>query len=402
MTIQLDSSISPTACRRARIAVAVTFAVHAAAFGTWAARIPSIKNGLGLDYRDLAIALAILAAGQLVGTRLTGRIERRASTAQPLRFAVPMYCLALAAVAGAPNLPSLCVVLFVLGTFVGFIDVTMNVHGVAVQSAYGRPIMCGFHGLWSVGIMASAGIAALAARWDVDVTVHFPVMATLLAGVSVLALRWLLPPDLEVSARPEPDSSAGARAPALIVIALFVAAFGGVLAEYAMTDWSAVLLHVERNLSESGAALGPAVFGAATALARFCGDWLRARIGSGRLAGLGAAVACAGLLITIAAPSPLLALVGLAVVGLGIGPIAPVVYSTAGELTSRRGASVLSIAVSASYLGVIVGPMLIGAVATHVGLSLALLVPLLFLAPIVPSYRLIGRSASRPHSVVRR
>ena len=50
--------------------------ISAAVFATWAPRIPSIKQALDLDNGALGIALGGLAVGLLVGTRLTGRMER--------------------------------------------------------------------------------------------------------------------------------------------------------------------------------------------------------------------------------------------------------------------------------------------------------------------------------------
>jgi len=41
--------------------------------------------------------------------------------------------------------------LFVFGASLGSIDVAMNIHAVEVERAAGRPLMSGFHALFSVG-----------------------------------------------------------------------------------------------------------------------------------------------------------------------------------------------------------------------------------------------------------
>lgn len=380
-----------TGYRRARIAVAVTFLTHAAVFATWAPRIPTIKESLNLSHDDLGLAFGIMAVGLLLGTRLTGRMEKRARTAKPIRLLMPVQCLALTGPAYATNLPTLCVALFFLGVLGGVVDVAMNAHAVAVERMYRRPIMSAFHGLWSGGMMGASAVASLVARYDVGLRTHFVVAAVVLAIASAPVLSWLLSADAEAAAQPpkpaEPTERANSAkrsqrpsASLLILIVLGVVGFGGFVTEGAILDWGAILLHEDRGASPSAAALGLTVFTGAMAVSRLTGDWFRARLGSVRLARLAATIGFVGLGIALLVDHPLPTLAGLTILGLGIGPLVPIVFSSAGNTPTNGHASALSIAVSAGYIGAIVGPMLIGFAAGRAGLGWALTIPLMFLA----------------------
>ena len=382
--------------RRARLAVAVTFLVHAATFATWAPRIPSIKQGLGLDHEDLGIALGGLAVGLLIGTRLTGRMEKRGRTGLAIRILVPVQAVALIGPAFAVDLVTLTAALAVLGVLGGMLDVAMNAHAVAVERVYERPIMSGFHGLWSIGSMVGSAVAALVAREGVDVRVHFVVAAIVLAVASAPFLTGLLKPDREAAItghHVETPHSARPPAAMIVVVMMAVMGFGSFLGEGAIADWSAVFLNENLGTSVGFAALGLSVFSGAMAASRLVADRVGARFGPVFVARVGAAISAVGYLVFLLVPLPALALVGFALAGFGLGPAVPVVFSAAGNTRTARRASMLGPVVSAGYVGAVVGPVVIGAVAQHTGLTWALAIPLAFVVLIFVAAGLLRSGA---------
>jgi MFS family permease len=65
----------------------------------------------------------------------------------------------------------------------------------------------------------------------------------------------------------------------------------------------------------------------------------------------------------------------LGVVGLGLGPVVPLAFRTAGRTHRPGHASALPLVVTAGYAGSIVGPLLVGFIADLVTLRIAFLVP---------------------------
>jgi MFS family permease len=165
-----------------------------------------------------------------------------------------------------------------------------------------------------------------------------------------------------------------ARQIAIVIWVLGLLGLCGQLGEGAAGDWSAVYI---RGLgSPAGvAAIGLAAFSVTMAAGRMVGDRLSARFGpvalvraSGLIAGLGLA---GGLLVR----NPAVAIAGFALLGAGLAGIFPQLVSVAAQLDPDRAGSNIGRIAAVAYLGLLGGPVAIGAVAAGVGLRGALLVP---------------------------
>jgi MFS family permease len=382
--------------RQARFGVSMTFLLHAAVFATWTPRIPAIKEGLHLGNDDLGFALGGMAVGLLIGTRLTGRMERRGRTAVAMRIIMPLQAIALVGPAFAWDLFSLTAALFVLGLLGGMLDVAMNAHAVAVERLYGRPIMSAFHGLWSLGSMGAAAVAALVAKAGVDVGPHFVVAALVCAVASLPLQARLLPGDRESAAighETEASGSSRRTVGLLIVLLLVVMGFGAFMSEGAIADWGAVFMSDERGATQDVAALSISVFAGAMALSRLVADRIGERLGPVLMARLGAGLATLGYVVFLLTPSPWLSIAGFALAGIGIGPVVPVVFSAGGNTRTAKRPSLLGITVTAGYTGSVLGPVFIGNVGEWFGLPWGLAVPILFLLLVVLAAGLLSGAA---------
>src|SRR5215210_1438144 len=177
--------------RRAYLAVASAFLIHSTVSGTWAPRLPAIKESLELSDGELGTALVGLAIGLLVGTRLAGAPVDRFGSRPVMRAGFPLLAATLVLPGLAESIVTLFLALFVLGLASGALDVAMNAQGIEVERQLGRPILSGLHGLWSVGLGLGAGGAALAAAVGADPLEHFAVVAAVLAVASFAFLGGL-------------------------------------------------------------------------------------------------------------------------------------------------------------------------------------------------------------------
>jgi MFS family permease len=186
---------------------------------------------------------------------------------------------------------------------------------------------------------------------------------------------WLLPVLLAAprSASPAPRAPGGAAArppgatAALVVLGVVAgcSAFG----EGALTDWGALLLREELGASVTAGALGYACFASAMAAGRLLGGRLLGILGERRLVAGGGVLAAAGGLLVIAGPSLGSALAGFVLVGLGLANVFPLAIARAGLI---GGASGIALATTVGYSGLLGGPPVIGLLAEHLGLPLAL------------------------------
>ena len=122
-----------------------------------------------------------------------------------VRLGIPLFASLLVCTALAGSLVVLAGVLFVYGVVAAAVDVSMNAEGVVVERAYARPLMSGFHGMWSVGLLAGAVVAIGAAALGVRPAAHFTFVAVSVVVASARLLAGL----------PRRDGHAsGARCPA--------------------------------------------------------------------------------------------------------------------------------------------------------------------------------------------
>ncbi|HEY2869198.1 MAG TPA: MFS transporter [Gaiellales bacterium] len=354
-------------------AVGAAFVLHAALVGTWAGRVPAIKHALGLSDTALGAALFGMAAGTLVGSWWGGRLARRWQPATVVRAGLPVMAVMLVAAAFATDLAALAAALVCFGIVGAVVDVAMNTLAVAVERDRRRPLLSGFHGAWSIGLLLGALGASAAAAAGVGPEGHFTAVAILVAGVAVAALGGLPhdPFPATASADGRARWSAG-------IIVLGAIAFCSFFAEGAAADWSAVYLHDRVGAGSALAAAGFAGFSVAMTASRLTGDRIATAIGPVALARRAALTAACGLALALAVPAPGAGIVGFALMGAGLAPIVPLVVSAAGAAGHGVETAVSRVFLIA-YSGSIAGPAAIGFAAGRVELRAALLIPLVLI-----------------------
>jgi MFS family permease len=380
--------------RRARLSVTALFFAHGALFGTWAARIPAVKEDLGLSEAALGLALLCSTVGSVVCMPLAGALVAREGSRRMSLQALVAYSLLLPAIALAPNVWVLAIVLALFGGALGSLDVGMNSHALALEQRYGRPIFSSFHAGWSFGGLAGAAAGAACAWAGIDPFWQFAATALVLGGGALAASPWLLPHGADRS-----DEPAGFRRPPRRLAALAVLAFCGLFAEGATMDWSAV--YVAETL-DAGGGLGAIAFGTfavAMAVFRLLGDRLTASWGAVALTRRGAALGAVALGAALAVAEPAVAILAFACVGAGIAAFAPVVFRSAGSIPGIPPSVGLASLTTVGYSAFLVGPPVIGLLAEAVGLGRALWLAVAMLAVTValaPRVRPTGAPAPQP------
>lgn len=365
MTTQTTAQPSVSQIVLARWAVAAMFFVNGTLIGVWAANIPLVKEALGLDAKYLGYALFAAAFGALAGMPFGGKLIANFGSAKVTLVAGLGALAAFPMAMLSPSYAMLLAVLVIAGFANGVMDVGMNAHGSLVEQRLGRPVMSSFHAMWSTGGLFGSGLV-----W---MTLNLLGVKVLVLGVTVALLlvfsgaisRFLS------SALDQVDESAHFALPSRATFALGAIAFLGMLSEGAILDWSGVYLR-ELLATPAFAASGVAGFSATMALSRFFGDGLRAKFGAASLVRGSALISLFGLILALIAPMPLFAALGFAVMGIGVGNIAPVVYGAAGRLTGVEPGAAIASVLTMGYSAFLLGPPLIGFVAQLTSLQFGL------------------------------
>lgn len=356
-----------TTLRRARFGVAVSFAANGLVFGTWAARIPQVREALGLSEATLGLALLSIAAGAVAAMPPAGGLIARYGSRNVTAVGSAVMAAGLAVAGFAPSLPVLIVGLACLGVGSGWQDVAMNAHGVEVERRHGRPVLSAFHGIFSLGGMLGAAVGGLAAGQNIPVAEHLAVAAFAVLWLAILAFAMMLRGRIDRT-----TETPLFKRPPLALLGLGLLAFGTMLAEGSVADWSAVLMRGPLGADAVTAAFAFAAFSLLMTAGRFAGDRLVERFGPVRLTRWGAILSLLGFALALTIATPAAGIVGFALVGAGLSSTIPVIYRAAAHIPGTAPGTGIAAATTLGYLGFVVGPPLIGFAAAQIGLRVSL------------------------------
>ncbi|GJE12892.1 MULTISPECIES: MFS transporter [Methylobacterium] len=351
-----------------RLSTRLLFLIVGIANATWAPLVPLVKDRAGLDAAGLGLLLLTFGVGSLLAMPSAGAAAARLGFRPVLLAGTLALGLALPVLAVGAGLVPLTGALLLFGAGMGAIDCVMNLQAVVVERASGRPMMSGFHGLYSLGCILGALVASgllaagLGAGWSV---------LLLVAGIAALfAAAW---PGILPAGRARGSGPALAL-PRGIVLVLGLLCFVVFLTEGSALDWSALFLIQHRGLDPAWAALGYAAFSVTMTAGRLAGDAIVARLGRRKVVILGGLLAAAGLALSVVVPAWEAALAGYALVGAGCANIVPVLFTAAGRQTAMPESVAVPAVTTLGYAGVLAGPALIGFAAQGLGLPAAFLI----------------------------
>ncbi len=369
-------------------ALRAQFFVLGVMFATWGVHVPTVKGHYGLGEQALAIAMLASGVGALMALAQAGRIVGRWGPRAVSAVMGVLCCGSVACLLAWPAYGALLAVMLVFGITGSLLDVAVNTEATEIERLAAKPLMSGFHGMFSLGGMAGASLGSAAPALGLSPQGHLLLATGVGAFIVLLASRAMLP---------VPEKEAGEKHPLSLprgpLLLLGVLASMGLIAEGAMYDWSVLFMKQERASSASTAALAYASFSGAMAVGRFGGDWVRARVSPGRLMRASGVLAAAGMALALAVPSAEVALLGFACVGLGLSNVVPVLFSAASQTPGVSPAHGIAAVSGVGYLGMMAGPPLIGLIAEHASLGAGLVVVVVFAVFMAASARRAMRGA---------
>ena len=303
---------------REQNATRIIFFITGFALAAWAPIVPFVKEAAKLSEGALGLLLLCLGAGSIIAMPLAGATASYFGCRATILTACGLIAIALPVLATSTIVPVLALALLVFGSGMGAADCVMNMQAVIVERTSGKPMMSGFHGLFSVGglIGASCGTFSLSAGVSPALTATGVVVTIVL--LMILAAGGLL----SYGSRGKGESTVFAI-PRGVVLLIGILCFIVFMAEGSILDWSAVFLAESRHMGRERAGLGYVAFALAMTLGRLTGDAIVNRIGRTRILVFGASFAALGLVLATVVPSWQAATAGFAIVGAGVFQYCP-------------------------------------------------------------------------------
>jgi len=360
------TTANPRSIDAARWAISTVFLLNGAGIGLWAAHVPTVQARMGIDTGMLSMVLLTIAAGALLAMPLMGGLTGRWGTRRMVLLSGFAFAAMTPLIMGAPSLPLLFIAAFLFGVSNGALDVAMNANASEVESARGLPTMSSFHGFFSLGGLFGAGIGGLLVGQGLG---HG--QGALMVGVVTAVVLALSAPRVMGFAATHGAGSHFSlpRGPALGLGLLALLCFA---VEGALVDWSALLMEERTGATAASAALGFSAFSIAMAACRFAGDRLIVRFGALRIMVVGGLAMFAGLALAVASTHFVLSAVGFALVGLGAANVVPLLIGAAGRIPGMSAGNGVAAVATLGYGGLLLAPPVLGWVAMHSSIMVAL------------------------------
>ncbi len=350
-----------------RNAVFVIFILSGLAMATWVARIPGVRDDLGLGRDPSAVGLLILgmSVGAIIGLSVSSLVMVRFGPHKGMVGGLTIVAIGTLLIGFGSSVfhavPLVAIGLILLGFGNGMVDVMMNVEGTAVE----REI----------------GALHIAVAW------HLAVIAVLMVAVALFAIRFI-PREAELGDETEaqPRMPFGQRLRASLavwadwrLILIGVVMLGMAFGEGSANDWIALATVDGHGQQNSTGAVVFGFFVAAMTVGRVLGGPVVDRIGRVTAIRVTAAMGVAGLLLFILGGPLWVVVVGTVLWGFGVSLGFPLGMSAASDGQDNPAARVSAVAII-GYCAFLVGPPLIGFLGKDI---LVLLVASFLAAPAV-------------------
>jgi MFS family permease len=344
-----------------RIAVGAMFFLAGLCFASWASRIASVQQTLGLSDAALGGVLFTLPVGLMCSLPFSGWIITRIGSKKLLIASLLVYASTLVTLGLAQNTFQLIACLFFFGFSSNAVNISVNTQAVATESLYSKPIMATFHGLWSMAGFVGAGIGTFMIGHNIVPLYHFILILFIIAVAVIINSRYL-----------HDDAGTAASGPAFVMpdhslIKLGIIAFCSMICEGAMFDWSVIYFKKVVNAETAWIGAGFTAFMCTMALGRFIADWFAGKYGLKRTLQISGSLTATGLLVAVVFPYLVPSLLGFMLVGIGVSSVVPMVYSAAGKSKTMAPGVALAAVSTIGFMGFLFGPPVIGFIAGIAG-----------------------------------
>ena len=352
----------------ARLSTRLFFLSSGFVNAAWAPMVPFAKARTGLGTASFGAVLIGLGVGAVLIMPLVSWGLSRHGTRRCMAASCALITLVLPLLAILSSPLGLALALLCFGFGLGGLDAAMNAQAVEVETRSGRPLMSGFHGMFSIGgLSGSLGLTLLLAA-GLSVTVAALGITAIFLVLWLTHLRGLLP---GLEPRPAADQPSSLRlAVHPIVLLIGGMCFIGFLGEGATLDWSALFLH-GKGLATAYGGVGYAAFSVTMAAGRLTGDRVVKRFHAVPVLRVSAIVAALGWTVVVLLPGPA-AVAGFALVGLGAANIVPLLFGAASRVRGVPTSVSIPLITALGYAGMLCGPAMIGFAAAATSLSVAL------------------------------
>lgn len=357
----------PHSVPRAITSTRIAFFIAGLSMATWAPLIPLAKLRMTADNGTMGMVMLAFGIGSILMMPLSGVLASRYGCRVVFTFATLVMLMLLPALTAFDTPLVLALTLCVFGGGIGTMDVVANIHAVQVEKLVARPLMSGFHALFSIGGVIGSGAVSMLLIFGLTPLVAVSLIMILVLGLLMLSFAGLLN-------YAERNDSPFFVIPKGTVILLGALCFVAFIIEGSMLDWSGILLTNHSSITTNFAGIGYTTFASAMTLGRLLGDRIVESFGRFKVFLISSLIATAGLVVVVGWTHIFAMIPGFFLIGAGLSNIVPILFSAAGRQSAMPTTLAVAAIFSIGYSGFLLGPALIGAIAHQFSLTTAFIV----------------------------
>lgn len=367
-------------------------------FGTaW----PAIYTEFQLPIAAASAVTLLISSGTVISSLMSARVINRFGTGAVTAVSTAMTAGALFGFSVSGGMVWLCLFAIPLGLGAGAIDSALNNY---VALHYRATHMNFLHCFYGVGVSLSPYLMSLSLAnqhsWRAGYRTAFYVQLAIAAVTIVSLPLWRKMHASTTQAAEEEAPTRTLSIPNLMkmpaVRAVWCMFIGSCALEFICGTWGSTFLVNSRGMGVEQAAQMITFYYVGMAVGRFLSGLLATRLSSWRLIHIGQGVLCLAILLLLLPLPPMVAGMGLFLIGLGNGPIFPnLIHLTPANFGRDISQSVVGSQMAAAYIGIMVMPPLFGFLAQAAGTRVFPYFLLAMLAVMIGAMRLLIRHLKR-------
>lgn len=339
----------------------------------WAGFVPYLKAKLSIGEDVLGSMILLLGVGSCLSMAIAGKLVESFGCKRVVLLASFIGMVSLAIVTMCPTIATTTVALFFFGIGVGLSGASANLQAILTEKVSKKHLMGAYHGGWSLGGFAGAGVLLVLLK-----ILSFSVNKSIWGLLIVLFIAMVIVSQFMLTFGSDPNAKITKKSksplsfhPIALIFGLL--SFVSYLVEGAVGDWSALYLFEDKGIVIEEAVMGVMLFNGTMCIGRLLGNRLGKHLTSKQ-------VVVGGYLLGSIAMGLIVFLPGHAsmytylLLGISLAMIVPNLFSAMGEQNVIPMTQAVATSTMLGYMGILMGPALIGFIAHGTSLTVAFIV----------------------------
>ena len=339
----------------------------------WAGFVPYLKAKLSIGEDVLGSMILLLGVGSCLSMAIAGKLVESFGCKRVVLLASFIGMLSLAIVTMCSTIMTTTIALFFFGIGVGLSGASANLQAILTEKISKKHLMGVYHGGWSLGGFAGAGVLLVLLK-----ILSLPVNESIWGLLIILFIAMIAVSQFMLTFGSDPNAKVMKKSksplsfhPIAIIFGLL--SFVSYLVEGAVGDWSALYLHEDKSIVIQEAVMGVMFFNGTMCVGRLLGNTLGKHITSKQVVVGGYLLGAVSMALIVLLPG-YASMYSYLLLGISLAMVVPNLFSAMGEQNVIPMTQAVATSTMLGYMGILMGPALIGFIAHASSLTVAFIV----------------------------